>query len=127
MGPAEELKVLAIALAALAAVAMSFGAQFQNDAVSERHKSKERGRGSLNLKQVASLLIRPRWLSGLGMMTLGIVLQLAALSLAPLIVVQPIGAIALIITPLLNVRKTKTKLDRATWLAIGLTTFGIGT
>jgi drug/metabolite transporter (DMT)-like permease len=127
VGPAEELKVLAIALAALAAVAMSFGAQFQNDAVSERHKSKERGRGSLNLKQVASLLIRPRWLSGLGMMTLGIVLQLAALSLAPLIVVQPIGAIALIITPLLNVRKTKTKLDRATWLAIGLTTFGIGT
>ena len=102
MGPAEELKVLAIALAALAAVAMSFGAQFQNDAVSERHKSKERGRGSLNLKQVASLLIRPRWLSGLGMMTLGIVLQLAALSLAPLIVVQPIGAIALIITPLLQ-------------------------
>ena len=126
MGPADELKALAIILAALAAVAMSYGAQFQNDAVSESHQSKERGRGSLSLKQVASLLIRPRWLSGLGMMVIAIVLQLAALSLAPLIVVQPIGAIALIVTPLLNARSKKTKLDRATWIAIGVTTLGIG-
>ncbi len=44
MGPADELKALAILFAALAAVAMSYGAQFQNDAVSERHQSKERGR-----------------------------------------------------------------------------------
>ncbi|MEY2675327.1 MAG: hypothetical protein RL102_593 [Actinomycetota bacterium] len=126
MGPADELKALAILFAALAAVAMSYGAQFQNDAVSERHQSKERGRGSLSLKQVASLLVRPRWLSGLGMMVVAIVLQLAALSLAPLIVVQPIGAIALIVTPLLNARSKKTKIDRATWIAIGVTTLGIG-
>lgn len=126
MGPAEELKALAILLAALASVAMSFGAQFQNDAVSERHKSKERGRGSLNLKQLASLLVKPRWLSGLGMMSIAIVLQLAALSLAPLIVVQPIGAIALIVTPLINARSKKTKIGRPTWIAIGLTTLGIG-
>ena len=126
MGPADELKALAILFAALAAVAMSYGAQFQNDAVSERHQSKERGRGSLSLKQVASLLVRPRWLSGLGMMVVAIVLQLAALSLAPLIVVQPIGAIALIVTPLLNARSKKIKIDRATWIAIGVTTLGIG-
>jgi hypothetical protein len=46
--------------------------------------------------------------------------------LAPLIVVQPIGAIALVITSLLNARYTKTKLNRATILAIGLSTFGVG-
>lgn len=126
MGPGEELKALAILLAALAAVAMSFGAQFQNDAVVEKHATNEPGRGSLNLKQVLSLLYRPRWLSGLGMMILGVVLQLVALSMAPLIVVQPIGAIALIITPLLNAKINQTKLDSRTWLAIGLTTLGIG-
>ena len=126
MGPGEELKALAILLAALAAVAMSFGAQFQNDAVVEKHATQEPGRGSLNLKQVLSLLYRPRWLSGLGMMIIGVVLQLVALSMAPLIVVQPIGAIALIITPLLNAKINKTKLDSRTWFAIGLTTFGIG-
>jgi drug/metabolite transporter (DMT)-like permease len=117
---------VAILLAALAAVAMSFGAQFQNDAVMERHATKEPGRGSLSFKQVLSLLSRPRWLGGLGMMGLGVVLQLVALSMAPLIVVQPVGAIALIITPILNAKINKTKLDSRTWFAIGLTTLGIG-
>lgn len=60
------------------------------------------------------------------MMIIGVVLQLVALSMAPLIVVQPIGAIALIITPLLNAKINKTKLDSKTWAAIGLTTLGIG-
>ncbi len=126
MGPGEDLKAVAILLAALAAVAMSFGAQFQNDAVMERHATKEPGRGSLSFKQVLSLLSRPRWLGGLGMMGLGVVLQLVALSMAPLIVVQPVGAIALIITPILNAKINKTKLDSRTWFAIGLTTLGIG-
>ena len=59
-------------------------------------------------------------------MGLGMVLQLAALTLAPLIVVQPIGAIALVITSLLNARATRIKLNRGTILAIGLSTFGVG-
>jgi hypothetical protein len=59
-------------------------------------------------------------------MGLGMVLQVAALTLAPLIVVQPIGAIALVITSLLNARSTKTRLNRGTILAIGLSTFGVG-
>lgn len=126
MGPWEELKAVAIGLAALAAVAMAYGAQFQNDAVTERHKTTERGRGSLNLKQLGSLLLRPKWLSGLGIMGLAIFLQLAALSLAPLIVVQPIGAIALIASPLINSRRHKTKIDPKTWIAVAVTTLGIG-
>lgn len=126
MGPWEELKAVAIGLAALAAVAMAYGAQFQNDAVSERHKSEERGRGSLSLKQLSSLLLRPRWLSGLGMLGVAIVLQLAALSLAPLIVVQPIGAIALIVSPLINSRRQKSKIDPKTLIAVVVTTIGIG-
>jgi hypothetical protein len=59
-------------------------------------------------------------------MSVGMILQLAALTLAPLIVVQPIGALALVITSLLNARHTKTKLNRGTVLAIGLSTFGVG-
>jgi drug/metabolite transporter (DMT)-like permease len=53
------------------------------------------------------------------------VLQLGALTLAPLIVVQPIGALALVITSLLNARVTKTHLNRGTTIAIILCTFGI--
>ena len=124
MGP--ELRLLAIGLAVLAAVALAFGAQFQNQAVSTSREKHVQPRVSLSLKELTKLLTRPRWVSGTGLMFLGMLLQLGALSLAPLIVVQPIGAIALVITSVLNARYTKTKLNRATILAIGLSTFGVG-
>lgn len=120
----EGLRALAITLAALGAVAMAFGAQFQNDAVVKRAGTAE-GKGSLSFKQLISLLARPKWLSGTAFMGLAIVLQISALGLAPLIVVQPIGAIALVITSLLNARATKAKISKATMLAIALCSAGI--
>ncbi|MEY2694871.1 MAG: hypothetical protein RLZZ72_127, partial [Actinomycetota bacterium] len=51
--------------------------------------------------------------------------QLTALALAPLIVVQPIGAIALIITSVLNSRIHKIKLDPKTFVAIAITMLGV--
>lgn len=125
MGPGLDVRWLAILLAVLAAVALAFGAQFQNDAVVEHHVPKKRNKGSLNLKQIFALWSRPRWVSGLALMVVGIVLQLAALTLAPLIVVQPIGAIALVITSVLNARINRTRITQLTALAIGLCTIGI--
>ncbi|MBP7835706.1 MAG: hypothetical protein KAZ95_02765, partial [Rhodoluna sp.] len=130
IGPGVDARALAIFLAVLAAVALAFGAQFQNDAVSGTgpkalKKPANKGRGSLSIKQLASLFVKPRWLSGTAFMGLGIVLQLGSLSLAPLIVVQPIGAIALVITSLVNAKITKTPLNRGTILAISLSTLGI--
>jgi drug/metabolite transporter (DMT)-like permease len=110
----------------LAAVALAFGAQFQNQAVSTSREKHIQPKVSLSLRELINLLIKPRWVSGTSLMFLAMLLQLGALSLAPLIVVQPIGAIALVITSLLNARYTKTKLNRATMLAIGLSTFGVG-
>lgn len=129
-GPGVDARALAIGLAVLAAVALAFGAQFQNDAVSgtgpkSLKKAASSGRGSLSIKQLASLLVKPQWLSGTAFMAIGILLQLAALSLAPLIVVQPVGAIALVITSLVNARVTKTPLNRGTIVAISLCTLGI--
>jgi hypothetical protein len=130
IGPGVDARALAIFLAVLAAVALAFGAQFQNDAVSGNgpkalKEPVSKGRGSLSIKQLASLFVKPRWLSGTAFMGLGIVLQLGSLSLAPLIVVQPIGAIALVITSLVNAKVTKTPLNRGTILAISLSTLGI--
>ena len=129
-GPGVDARALAIGLAVLAAVALAFGAQFQNDAVTDKgtqaeKKSGKRRRGSLSIKQLFSLLIKPKWLSGTAFMAVGIGLQLGALSLAPLIVVQPVGAIALVITSLLNARVTKTRLNRGTIIAVTLCTLGI--
>jgi NADH:ubiquinone oxidoreductase subunit 6 (subunit J) len=86
---------------------------------------KVKTKGGLSLKQLLALLSRPQWLSGTAFMGAGIVLQLGALTLAPLIVVQPIGAVALVITSLLNARATKTRISRPTLIAVGFCTVGI--
>lgn len=124
LGP--ELRLLAIALSVLAAVALAFGAQFQNQAVSRSRVMHEEPKVSLSLKELGKLIARPRWVSGTGLLFAGMLLQLGALSLAPLIVVQPIGALALVITYILNARYTKTRLNQATIFAIALSTFGVG-
>ena len=127
IGPAEQLRYFAILLAVLAAVALAFGAQFQNNEVTKTKpkRAHQDGRAGLGFRQLGKLIIRPQWISGLGLMAVGMVLQLGALTMAPLIVVQPIGAVALVITSLLNARATKTPINRATILAIALCTLGI--
>ena len=121
----ELARPIAIGLAVLGAVFLALGAQFQNDAVTEHHAPKQFKLKSLHLRQVLDLLRRPRWLTGTTFMALAILLQLGALALAPLIVVQPIGAIALIITSILNARIYKLKLDPKTFGAIALTMLGV--
>ena len=123
MLPAEVLRAIAIILALLAAVGLALGAQFQNDSVHQRINGT--GLNRLGVKQVLGLLRKPRWLVGTGFLGLGVILQLAALTLAPLIVVQPIGAVALIITSLLNARIYGVRLGPRTFLAIALTLAGI--
>jgi drug/metabolite transporter (DMT)-like permease len=121
----ESTRFLAIGLAVVAALALSLGAQFQKGAVNDHQKLKlSRGSG-LNLKQLLQVLVRPKWLSGLGFMVVGIVFQLAALTFAPLIVVQPIGAIALVFTAIINARVTRSMPNRATVLAISFCVGGI--
>ena len=121
---ADETRILAIALASAAAVFLSLGAQFPNDAVAKEQGAPVKS-GGLGIRQIMSLLSKPKWLVGMTMLGLAIVCQLAALSLAPLIVVQPVGVIALIMTSLLNARIYKVKLDLKTLGAIGITTLGV--
>lgn len=122
----EIVRAFAIGLAVIGAIFLSLGAQFQNDAVTKHHASSRPRPGSLSLRQIADLLRRPRWLTGTSFLVLAILFQLSALALAPLIVVQPIGAIALIMTSLLNARIYGVRLNPSTFLAIALTTIGVG-
>ena len=97
--------LIGIPLALLGAVFMSFGAQYQHRGVAKVERmSGGATSGGLTLSQLGRLLSRPSWVIGTVMLALAIICQLAALSYAPLIVVQPLGAIALVITTLLNAR-----------------------
>ncbi|WP_394279200.1 DMT family transporter [Microbacterium sp.] len=118
--------LIGIPLAVLGAVFMSFGAQYQHRGVQKVERETERaGASGLSGGQLVRLLRRPSWVLGTVMLGLAIVCQLAALSFAPLILVQPIGAISLVITTLLNARISGHKPTRRSILAIGLCVGGI--
>lgn len=111
--------LIGIPLALLGAVFMSFGAQYQHRGVTKVERlSGSSGKAGLSGRQLVSLLKRPSWVVGTVMLGLAIVCQLSALAFAPLIIVQPIGAISLVITTLLNSRVTGIRPTRRSIMAI---------
>lgn len=118
--------LLGIPLALAGAVFMSLGAQYQHRGVEKVERlSGSAGTSGLSVAQIKSLLTRPSWLIGSLMLGLAVVCQLAALVQAPLIVVQPLGAIALVITTLLNARISGHSPTRKSITAIVLCVGGI--
>jgi drug/metabolite transporter (DMT)-like permease len=118
--------LIGIPLALLGAIFMSFGAQYQHRGVSKVEQlSGAAGTTGLNGAQLYRLVSRPSWVLGTVMLGLAIICQLGALSFAPLIVVQPLGAIALVITTLLNARISGHKPTRRSIMAIAACVGGI--
>lgn len=99
---------VAIACALISAVCLAWGAERQGGAVRSDH-----GHDGLQAKGMLALIRKPRWLFGLLLMGLGTVFNVIALALAPITIVQPIGALALVLTTLLNARATKSPLTGA--------------
>ncbi|MGL3151764.1 DMT family transporter [Microbacterium sp. A82] len=118
--------LLGIPLALAGAVFMSLGAQYQHRGVEKVERlSGADGAMGLSIEQLKRLLTRPSWIIGTVMLMLAIVCQLAALAVAPLIVVQPLGAIALVITTLLNARISGHTPTKKSLIAIGACVGGI--
>lgn len=113
--------LLGIPLALAGAVFMSLGTQYQHQGVTKVETlSGTDAAAGLNRGQLLQLLRRPSWIIGTAMLGLAIVCQLGALVFAPLIVVQPLGVAALVITTLLNARVTGFTPTRRSLIAIGL-------
>ncbi|MCM3696588.1 DMT family transporter [Microbacterium oleivorans] len=118
--------LIGIPLAVIGAVFMSFGAQYQHRGVQKVERlTAQAGVSGLTGGQLLRLLRRPSWVLGTVMLGLAILCQLAALSFAPLILVQPIGAISLVITTLLNARVSGHKPTRRSITSIALCVGGI--
>lgn len=124
--PQDPRAVLGIVLALIGAVFLSLGAQFQHRGVSKvEHSTQEVGSSGLNIKQLMLLLARPSWVLGTLMLGMAVVLQLSSLSLAPITVVQPLGAFALVLTAIINARISKVALDRDSIIAICMCVGGV--
>jgi hypothetical protein len=115
-----------IALALVAAVLLALGTQFQHRGVTlVDAASSADAKTGLSLRQLTSLLARPSWVVGTVLLGLAIVLQLTSLTMAPLIVVQPLGAVALVITAIVNARVSKVPLDRHSIRSIVICVAGV--
>ncbi|OII40809.1 DMT family transporter [Plantibacter sp. MMLR14_011] len=120
-------QLLGIPFALLGAVFLSLGAQLQHRGVAKVESSSGTDATSgLNVAQLLALLSRPSWVTGTVMLGLAIVLQLGSLSLAPITLVQPLGAVALVITAVVNSRISGVRLNRRSVVAIVACVGGVG-
>ncbi|MFJ2618970.1 DMT family transporter [Glutamicibacter sp. NPDC087344] len=104
---------IAITAALCSAFCLAFGAHYQAMAVRNSVHGLD-----LKFGNIGKLVSNGRWMGGLLLMILGMALNVFALANAPLTVVQPIGAIALVITALVNAKESDLTLNRPTVLAI---------
>ncbi|SDS84964.1 DMT family transporter [Microterricola viridarii] len=124
--PQDPKVVFGIVLALIGAVFLSLGAQFQHRGVVKvERNTQETGGSGLNIQQLMLLLARPSWVIGTLMLGFAVVLQLSSLSLAPIIVVQPLGAVALVLTAIVNARISRVALNRASIIAICMCVGGV--
>ncbi|HVL63237.1 MAG TPA: DMT family transporter [Microbacterium sp.] len=124
--PLDPSTFIGIPLALIGAIFLSLGAQFQHRGVVkvEAHTADTLGKG-LNGRQLMLLLARPSWVLGTVMLGLAILFQLSSLYFAPIIVVQPLGAIALVITSIVNSRVNHVELKRKSITAIIMCVGGV--
>ena len=104
---------IAIVLAVLGAFFLALGAQRQGSAVKA-----DTGGLALSSNGLLRLLRNPRWVLGLLLLGAGMLCNMVALVSAPLTVVQPIGAIALVITTVVNSKDQGITINRPTVVAI---------
>jgi drug/metabolite transporter (DMT)-like permease len=131
--------VLGVAVALVASLVLALGAYFQNHGASnvERNEDEDqpaddghdgdepRTARRFGVAQLLGLLRQPRWLLGSGLLTVAVALQLVSLGLAPLAVVQPLGAVALVATAILDARLNHTRVGRRAVLAILASVLGV--
>nr|WP_300149693.1 hypothetical protein [Propionicimonas sp.] len=113
---------LAVLLTLLASVALAVASVIQHLAVGDA--AAPQAGAKLSGKQLLAVIRNPRWLGGLALTGVGAVLQMTALLLAPVTVVQPLGVLAVPWTILLAACVHARPITRAMWGAAGLTVAG---
>lgn len=109
--------VIAIAVAVVAALCLAVGTHLQHRAV--------RGSGAADRDRpgagVARALTQPVWILGAGLIVLATVLNVAALGLAPVALVQPVGCLSLVAAVVISARSLGIPVRRGLVIGISLT------
>jgi drug/metabolite transporter (DMT)-like permease len=118
---------LGIPIAVAGAVLLALGTLLQHKAVEGQPAARGRAAGSMGGGRLQAFLRKPVWLGGTAMLGAAILLQLTSLRFSPLIVVQPIGAVALVVTTLATARTTRRSPGRRALTSVALCVGGVGT
>jgi hypothetical protein len=113
---------IAIAAAGLGAVCFALAATLQHRVVGGAVDGAGRG---LTPRLLYALATRPTWLAGLALSVAGGTLHLSAVALAPLPVVQPVGALAVPVAVLLAARAAGRRPSPPVLAGVGLTVTGV--
>ncbi|BDZ48048.1 hypothetical protein GCM10025867_02890 [Frondihabitans sucicola] len=114
---------MGILFALLAAVGLAVGTELQHRGV----RAQGGNASPTSVRGFRALLAQPVWLLGALLIGISIVLQLSSLLLANLAVVQPLGAIGLLVSAYLQARRTRRPLAPIKRLGIALCMAGIAT
>jgi drug/metabolite transporter (DMT)-like permease len=119
-------KAVGIPIALMGAVIIAVGTQLQHTGVARASVGEiETTSSALSMRQTLRLLKTPMWVLGTALLGIAILFQLTSLAFSPLIVVQPLGAVALVVTAVMNSRINHVKLDAPSIRAIALCVGGI--
>ena len=122
----QSVSIVGIAIALVGGLFLALGAQFQHRGVKRvEEKFGNEHKTGLSVRQLTRLLTSPWWVLGTVLLGLAILCQLTSLGFAPLIVVQPLGVVALVITSIVNSRISKTELTGPAIRAIVLCVAGV--
>jgi hypothetical protein len=111
-------QALMIPVALIGAVFLSLGAQFQSRGVQRVESKLGRQSTGLSVRHVMALIGSGNWVLGTLMLGAAVVLQLVSITFAPLIVVQPLGAVALVVTTWFSSRSSGVPLGQAARRAV---------
>lgn len=115
-----------IAVALTGAVFLAIGTQMQSRGVRRVEARLGQQTRGLSVRHVLNLLSSGSWVLGTLMLGVAVVLQLTSITFAPLIVVQPLGAVALVFTTWFSSRSRGVPLGRGARRAVWTCILGVG-
>jgi hypothetical protein len=119
-------QALMIPVALVGAVFLTLGTQLQSRGVGRVEARLGKQTSGLSVRHMLGLVSSGYWVLGTLMLGVAVALQLTSITFAPLIVVQPLGAIALVLTTWFSTRASGVPLGRQSRRAVWTCIIGVG-
>ncbi|MDN5727745.1 MAG: hypothetical protein L0G99_17720, partial [Propionibacteriales bacterium] len=117
---------LAIAFAVIGSLANAYAAVFQHDAVDSTidHFGDHHSR-FVGWRRLVHLVRTPGWVIGMALVGLGAAFHIVGLTLAPIMIIQPVGITAILFAIVIASRRRSSWPGAGVWVSAGATVIGL--